>query len=211
MNKLDKNDGAPKAKFNTVSETRESEISRIEGLIFHKKSDIERWSKAAAVAPKWDQRARRIADRIPAGAKVLDIGCGNELLAGFLHQECHYTGADVVKRTNDTVLIDVNDNKWPVGNWDVAVAAGVLEYVYDLDAFFAGIATCAPRVLLTYHISNSDEVASKLVRLENGWLSNYRNSQIITAAEKVKLMIGSVIGWAPKKHFRQYFYILERV
>jgi hypothetical protein len=53
-------------------------------LTLKKQTDLERWSNADALEQAWDLRAEMAAELIPAGARVLDLGCGRMALRKFL-------------------------------------------------------------------------------------------------------------------------------
>src|SRR5688500_4154416 len=89
-----------------------------ERLIAEGRTDIARWAQMQSLATQWDARAERAASHIPAGAKVLDIGCGAMALKAMLKPGCSYTGADVVERAPGALVIDLNRKEFPEGHYD---------------------------------------------------------------------------------------------
>ena len=57
-------------------------------LALARKTDFDRWSDADALELAWDQRAEVAAGFVPAGSRVLDIGCGRMALSRFLPSTC---------------------------------------------------------------------------------------------------------------------------
>ncbi|MCY0966452.1 methyltransferase domain-containing protein [Parathalassolituus penaei] len=198
-------------KYLGVESDYESEICRISRLILEKKTDTERWQKQQSVWHKWEVRTRRIGKMIPGGCSVLDLGCGDRKLKEFIPEDCTYTGADLVARTDDTLFLEINDDIWPDGQWDVVVAAGVLEYVYDVKRFFERVRQRSGRLIFTYHVDNVSGDVARLKRLESGWLSDFRFSELVICWESSGWNVASVTGLAKKEIFRQYIFELESV
>src|SRR5262249_42701637 len=108
--------------------TRARETER---LIAECGTDIARWSQVQSLATQWDARAARAASHIPAGAKVLDIGCGAMALNAALKSGCSYVGADVVERAPGALVVDLNRKEFPEGYYDWVTYLGVLEYIHE--------------------------------------------------------------------------------
>ena len=113
---------------------------------------------------KWDDRLRMIADMIPIGTKVLDLGAGAQTLRRMLPPHCTYTAADRVARKPGTLAFDMDAGVYPTGRWDVVVMAGVLEYGPHPVATLKAVARLAPRLLLSY-----EHGGSLRYRASNGW------------------------------------------
>jgi hypothetical protein len=100
-------------------------------------SGHSRWADTSNFASDWDERSRLIAEMIPAGSRVLDIGAGRQQLRGFLDPSSFYVGSDVVARDAAMLVIDLNARPLPTlrqFRFDVAVLAGVIEYVSQVGA-----------------------------------------------------------------------------
>ena len=84
----------------------------------------------------WQRRARSLAQLIPCDVKsVMDIGCGECLLKEILSQNIKYYGVDYQKRTDDTIVCDINKNRLPQIDVDLYYIAGVIDYVEDVPQF----------------------------------------------------------------------------
>lgn len=159
------------------------ERARILSLIATRQSDVARWSTAPPARMAWDHRARWAARLIRPGSRVLDLGCGTMSLRQFLPEGCTYIPADIVKRSEDTHLIELNQGIWPAVTADVVVALGVLEYVYDVQAFMAGVRRCGPELVFTYNVRAALGPANAEARLRMGWLTDFALSEILAAME----------------------------
>ena len=116
-------------------------------------SDVSRWADAGKFND-WEERTKLIATLIPAEARVIEFGAGKRQLEKHLDSTCTYVPSDLVSRGPDTIVLDLNKRPLPdlsTQSFDVAVLAGVLEYVADLPSFVRWLAALARASwLLTY-------------------------------------------------------------
>jgi hypothetical protein len=142
-------------------------------LALDKKTDFERWSSEAALEQAWDARAEQAAAFIPAGARVLDLGCGRMALRGFLPKSCIYQPCDLIGRDPSTVVCDFNAGDFPeaaAADADVISMLGVLEYIVDGDAFFAHLRRSNCDVVLSYCAT---DFHTAMDRPSLGWISHF--------------------------------------
>src|SRR5262245_59334116 len=126
------------------------EIERRKQVISRGQTDMTRWSDAKQLEPAWEARAVVAADHIPAGARVLDIGCGAMALARHLPEGCAYQPADVAARDARTIVVDLNTQDIPraaVADADIVVMLGVWEYLYKPENVFAAFAALGKPIL----------------------------------------------------------------
>lgn len=75
-------------------------------------------------------------DHIPAGARVLDLGCGNGRLYEYLKEsvDCHYVGIDISKE-----LVNIAKQKYPEGKFQLgdALKLPFKDRSFDFVASFA--------------------------------------------------------------------------
>jgi hypothetical protein len=95
-------------------------------------------------------RARIAARWVGPGSRVLDLGCGEQVLRDLLPANCIYVPADLQARTPDTIVVDLNLGQFPDGQYDVTAVLGVLEYMSEPHALLMRIAESSPRLLISY-------------------------------------------------------------
>jgi len=144
---------------------------RTENFIKEGTTDIQRWAEYSSLASAWDARAKRAANFIDVGMSVLDVGCGAMALRQYLKPNCKYTPADVVARSADCIVVDMNKKEFPSGHYDWVTMLGVLEYIHDLRWPLVQAVSVAPRLLVTYCCDISGDV---FYRRGLGWVNEYR-------------------------------------
>src|SRR5580700_450041 len=99
------------------------------------KADKGRWMRADSFCPEWEERAKTIAGLVPKGARVIEFGAGLRRLQGYLDPSCTYVASDLTSRGQGTLVLDLEKRPLPVFSaeqFDLAIFAGVLEYVSDV-------------------------------------------------------------------------------
>lgn len=156
-----------------------------EDLIARQATDTARWAAPGNLATQWDARAAAAAEWIPAGTRVLDVGCGAMALGSLLKPGCSYFPADVVERRPGAFVVDLNRREFPPGTYDWVSFLGVLEYVHDVSWPLARARDAAPNLLVTYCTHLGGDVS---VRRGMGWVNEFTR-----AAFETKL---SAAGWS---------------
>ena len=149
-------------------------------------TDIERWSDASSFED-WEERSQIIARLVPAGAKVIEFGVGTGKLRRHLDPSCSYTPSDLVSRGPGTIVLDLNQRPLPDLRhcaFDVAVFAGVLEYIRDLRSFLEWLRLQAPGCIASYgcavHPRNSLARLSETFRRAGaGWTNTFTEPELI--------------------------------
>ena len=145
---------------------------RTEKHIAEGSSDVARWSQPVNLATQWDARAQRAAAFIPAGARVLDLGCGMMALRQALKPDCVYTPADIVAREPGCLVVDLNRQEFPQGKYDWVTFLGVLEYIHDAGWPLRQARMAAPNMLLTY-CADITRGAALAQRRGMGWVNDF--------------------------------------
>jgi Flp pilus assembly protein TadD len=136
----------------------------------HGQTDLARWSDAANLNVAWNERARLAADFVPAGAHVMDLGCGRMALETYLPPGCRYTPCDLVARDERTLVCDFNSQAVPLPAGVTHVAAlGVLEYIHDWRGFLRQLRAFGLPVVFSYCPTN---FTSHLDRKALGWINH---------------------------------------
>jgi len=147
-----------------------------EALIREGGTDVARWAQMDSLATQWDARAALAANQIGANQRVLDVGAGAMTLGSLLLSGCTYTPADVVKRCEGCIVVDLNRREFPEGSYDWVTYLGVLEYVHDVRWALQAAATVASRLLATYCTHIGADVA---VRRGMGWVNDFTHNQFV--------------------------------
>jgi hypothetical protein len=158
-------------------------------LALEKKTDFERWSNVDALEPAWDRRAQLAAEFIPAGARVLDLGCGRMALKRFLPVDCGYQPCDLVSRGDGTVVCDFNAGEFPhaaAKQADVIVMLGTIEYIVDVDGFFAHLTRTKCDLVLSYC---AVEFTRHLDRASLGWINHFGIEELAALFDRFGLRI----------------------
>ncbi len=146
-------------------------------------TDRERWSEPSNLLRSWEGRSVRAVDFIPAGARVLDLGCGAMTLERHLPYGCTYLPADLVPRDSRTLICELNKGILPRVDPlpDVVTLLGVAEYVNDLPALFRALRGYDARLVVTY---NATDYAAGLDRAALGWVNAYSVQALIALAKE---------------------------
>jgi hypothetical protein len=138
-------------------------------------TDRERWSDPGRLEPAWDARAGFAARFIPAGVRVLDLGCGAMALERHLPVGCTYVPADLVARDARTLECELNAARYPEGDWDVIVLLGVLEYVFEPLALLRWLRAQDAPALLSYCPT---ELTGAADRAALGWVNDFSTAAL---------------------------------
>ncbi len=159
-----------------------NESERRKQVIENRETDLARWSDARQLEPAWEARAVTAADFVPAGARVLDIGCGAMKLERHLPFGCTYQPCDVVARDARTIVADLNKEPLPadaVAAADLVVMLGVWEYIYKPGELFAAFAKLGTPILCSYC---DVALTGHLDRRALGWVNDFSLQQFIDLA-----------------------------
>jgi hypothetical protein len=142
-------------------------------LALANKTDAARWIDPGAFEQAPDARAAFAAQFIPAGARVLELGCGRMALRNCLPNGCQYQGCDLIGRDEDTIVCDFNAGEFPTqaaAQADVVVMLGLLETIVDVESFFTHLRFCKRDIILSYCAT---DLTGKCDRPALGWVNNF--------------------------------------
>jgi hypothetical protein len=134
-----------------------------------------RWRRDQSLDVAWDDRAGLMVADVPAGSRVIDVGAGSQVVRGLLPGGCDYVPVDLVSRSPDTVVCDLNRDVLPGLTADWLVASGVLEYVFDVDRVVGWMASAAPRIALSYETADGQ---TRYYRRARSWVNDYTGEQM---------------------------------
>lgn len=146
-------------------------------------TDLRRWSDAAHLSPNWADRARFAARLVPAGLRILDIGCG-AMDVERLFAPSSYHPVDIVARDGRTTVVDLNRDIIPpsiLTDIDIVTMLGVIEYIDDIDPHLRAIASKGVQLLVSY---NSTDRCQNNDRRGDGWVNDFTTNDIIRKLEQ---------------------------
>lgn len=125
-------------------------------------TDRDRWKSFIDQCKSYDSRIEKMAKYIEPNSIVLDIGAGAMKLSEYLPEGCTYFACDIVKTSDKTLVMDLNDDFELVGQWDVCFCSGVLEYVNDLPSALNKLKNHFRYMLISYcFVDDQPERAEK--------------------------------------------------
>lgn len=77
-------------------------------------------------------RAAQIAEVVQSLTpnSILDLGCGDQSIRQYFSEErIKYVPVDIVKRSEDCAVVDLNKTDWDFGYFDVTITIGLLQYL----------------------------------------------------------------------------------
>jgi SAM-dependent methyltransferase len=120
--------------------------------------------------------AAAIAERLPQGVRVLDVGCGSGDLAALIMQmrpDVTIEGIDVLVRPGTAIPVHAYDGAhipFPNDAFDVAMVIDVLHHTDDPEAVLAEIARIAPVIVVKDHLRNGVAAGATLRFMD--WVGN---------------------------------------
>lgn len=169
-------------------------------------SDGARWADPARIGEGAETRAEIAAPHIGAGQMVLDLGCGVQALRRRLPEGVRYTPADLVPRSADCYITDLNqhfyyvDELFPAaptyeGRYDWIAALELCEFLHELPRLFERARKSSAGFIVTYRAAPEGiDDAGREARRAQGWFSDH------TAAEFEAMLVKA--GWSVKERKR---------
>ena len=120
------------------------------------RSDYKRWGDPGNLEAWWETRTQKLAAMVPTNARVIEFGAGKRALERYLAPTCSYVASDLVERGPDTFVCDLNRRPLPdlhSLHANVAVFAGVLEYVRDVPAVVAWLSDHVRYCVASYAVA----------------------------------------------------------
>ena len=145
-----------------------------------RRTDLQRW-KDFSFPHEWEQRSARIALLTPAGSRVYEFGAGESNLQSYLPSDCTLVSSDVVQRTPETFIVDLNRRPLPKIDGPeprIAVFGGVLEYISDVPGVVSWIHQNFELCIASYECAEApssmlDRIRQRLRRTHEGWVNHY--------------------------------------
>jgi hypothetical protein len=135
-------------------------------------TDLRRWSDPGKLSEQWAERAKLVAEWLPEGAQVGDIGCGRMAVERLLRGG-GYHPLDLVRRDERTAVVDLNTAAIPdafLARIDHATLLGVIEYLLRPEDLLRRLSTAGITLVCSYQLA---DFSSPEVRGHNGWFNAY--------------------------------------
>jgi methyltransferase family protein len=172
------------------------------------RSDYGRWSDAGNLEAWWETRTQKLAAMVPRGTRVIEFGAGTRPLERCLDGSCTYVASDLVDRGPDTFVCDLNRRPLPdLGHLhpDVAVFAGVLEYVRDVPSVVAWLAghlnACAVSYAVARHSGLVRAFATDVRRTYYGYMNAYSESDLMAVFRRHGFVCVRTDSWNDQRLF----------
>lgn len=150
--------------------------------------DVARWADLDNFDPEWNERTQIIADLIAPDSRVLEFGAGRRHLQTVLDPRSTYLPSDLVKRSDDTFVADLNERPLPALDAlkpDVVIFAGVLEYITRLPDLPVWLASEVSTCIASYECATSAprsfrRPAEVARRWRTGWVNTYTEAELVS-------------------------------
>ena len=150
-------------------------------------TDIARWSDTSNFDTEWEERTELIARIVPKHTRVIEFGAGKRQLESYLDPTCSYFPSDLVDRCGNTIVLDLNSRPLPDLRHlklDVAVFAGVLEYISDLDSVVLWLSDQVAMCVASYGCAHTrprtvGRFKETIRRTGAGWINTFTEDALV--------------------------------
>jgi hypothetical protein len=164
--------------FYELSSTEQ--IALTNSALAEKRTLTERWQALHRDEDDpWSERAMRASTLLSGCNAVADFGCGTMTLERYLEKGVDYQPIDIVARDDRTIVCDLNKDPLPEVGADGAACLGVVEYLFDVEAFFTRLAQFYPVAAISYCIADDGGPAER--RRAKTWVNDLTRSEIEAA------------------------------
>lgn len=155
---------------------------------------LSRWAKYESLHDDWDERTALIAGMIQPNSSILEFGAGKEHLRGFLPQGCDYHPSDIVARSEETLICDLNKTLPQLDRkWDYIIFSGVLEYIHDVQKVLNYVRANCNVCILSY--APTDCLECMITRMRSGWVNHLSKNSFETIIKNAGFEIQEKRVW----------------
>jgi len=165
-------------------------------------SHLRRWAHPSEMDTEWNTRTHIMAKLIPANSSVLEFGAGSMVLRTYLPPGTQYTPSDIVSRSADTLVIDLN-SKSPLPSFpshDIAVFGGVLEYIFDVERVVRHLSQHVRCVIASYAVT--DNTPRTFTRRALGWVNDMSDVTFRRHFEQNNFVCDHLVEWDQQMIYR---------
>ena len=169
-------------KYNTLGVFLRTLRSRLFG-----QTDLARWIDTSNFDAEWEERTQLIARIVPKHTRVIEFGAGERQLESYLDPTCSYFPSDLVDRGGNTIVLDLNSRPLPDLSHlklDVAVFAGVLEYISELDSVVLWLSYQVAMCISSYGRAHTQprtigRFKETIRRTGAGWINTFTENALV--------------------------------
>ena len=185
-------------KYNTFSVFFRAVRCRLFG-----QTDLARWIDTSEFDTDWEERTRLMARIVPKHSRVIEFGAGKRQLESYLDPSCSYIPSDVVDRGGNTIVLDLNSRPLPDLSHlklDVAVFAGVLEYISDLDSVVLWLSSQVAMCVASYGCAHTrpgtlGRFKETIRRTGAGWINTFTEDTLRQTFEAGGFILTETHDW----------------
>jgi hypothetical protein len=152
-----------------------------------RQSDLARWVDTSNFDPEWEERTQLMARIVPKHMRVIEFGAGKRQLESYLDTTCSYFPSDLVDRGGNTIVLDLNSRPLPDLSHlklDVAVFAGVLEYISHLESVVRWLSYQVGMCIASYECAYTRprtiaRFKETTRRTGAGWINNFTEDALV--------------------------------
>lgn len=183
------------------------DAARVSDLRERRESDYQRWKDLDSHNTGWVNRIKLAVQHIPKGSSVLELGAGHAFMRDLIDASCSYQAADIVAHQPDFLVIDLNKPYRLPQRYDVIVALGVFEYVFDVAAALERLKGSAKRIIFTYccHVPSNDSD----LRMRQGWLSDLNERALDAIIDEKRFEVRRKSSIQDTAGFKQIMYVID--
>jgi hypothetical protein len=173
------------------------------------RSDYKRWTDPHSLEEWWDSRTEQVASLIPGGTRVIEFGAGRRQLEKLLDKDCSYIPSDLADRGPGTLILDLNHRPLPDLRHleaDIAVFAGVLEYIRDVEFMVNWLSRQVSLCIASYaYVQPTGNIfkrlRDRLDRAYYGYMNGYTEEQLVHLFEKYGFNCTTRETWTNQRIF----------
>ncbi len=149
---------------------------------------LYRWSNAESLDDQWDERTALMAGMVAPDSSILEFGAGKEHLRKFLPQGCIYQPSDIIARSPNTLICDLNTSFPELDEKvDYIVFSGVVEYVHDVQRVMHLVRASCNACLVSY--ASTDALECMTTRMRSGWVNHLSRNSFETILKNANFTI----------------------
>lgn len=156
------------------------------------------WADSANYDKNWDERGALAATMIRGDEQIiLEIGCGpRQSLRQFIPEDCRYIAADMVAWSEDVIACDLNHGLLPepLGQAQVCVMLGVLEYLSDVETALRSVSERCPVPVFSYCTTDASPERWHM------WSNAYSSGGIFSILKRLRLAVDEWRVFSPGQY-----------